>query len=811
MNRNDPSRETIKKARSRAFHPPRLDHESGSDSPSINAITKQMQNLELFQHESENPPNDSHDNPNYSLERMLRRLIQEETKKLSQPTNSYNDRNNNRNQYRYNNNYRNNQYRNNSYQQYNNNRGNFDQYNKGTENQYNRNENQYNRNDNQYNRRNGENRPGPNRYQNNNNNESPYKQDPPPRPNSPSATLAVLEEENSGFIESLSSGDINNSYNQENEYFSDNDNYFDDDLQVHEDDFDELYAAQQRIPKPSTRQLRPRNETGKVNKVNSQKKVDFVDPPVRRKSRKQKQATQQLDNHMGSPSHVEQNFKLPAFQSSVPNPENLPVPPPPMPTTGLASIFGDSSLNKTQKPVGSQWTDIRNKNNNEMDIDSPPVEKETEKETEKLPSQNYSQAPLNTPTQNKTPPSKASQQKSPVTQRDKQKNVRRNNKKITALAQNIIRKEPYNVATDILNRTADISFGQLLRIAPSLRRQFTGACRTARTLAVLDELPKQMQNTTALYAVFYLHSLPIRTLIDSGASKSCISLNLTQRLKLTIQEPSTAVFMLGNGDRHASLGIINDLPLKPNGTAVVPVSMEVLPTTPADIIVGNDWLRIAHAKIDYQTRKMWIHHGKPRSIPISYERQRMDLISPWSNNESSLNEVIDSDVTDDECSDDSGIDSTSDTYSTDSEEDVSPLEEMLTNEYWLGDELYPIVEITHPLELFPNNDVLQVVVAEEISLSITAYQTYDIPIISQHRSSNTFIFELNTSLPDYIEIYSGILYPSDTTYRISIINMSETENYNIKLGFMIGELVPVTSDSQGYDLVNETITIKGPT
>ncbi|KAG2211077.1 hypothetical protein INT45_009771, partial [Circinella minor] len=233
------------------------------------------------------------------------------------------------------------------------------------ENQYNRNENQYNRNDNQYNRRNGHNRPGPNRYQNNNNNESPYKQDLPPRPNSPSATSAVLEEENSGFIGSLSSGDINNSYNQENEYFSDNDDYFDDDLQVHEDDFDELYAAQQHIPKPSTRQLRPRNET---------------DPPVRRKSRKQKQATQQPDKHMGSPLHVEQNFKLPAFQSSVPNPENLPVPSPPMPTTGLASIFGDSSLNKTQKPVGSQWTDIRNKNNNEMDIGSPPVEKETEKE-----------------------------------------------------------------------------------------------------------------------------------------------------------------------------------------------------------------------------------------------------------------------------------------------------------------------------------------------------------------------------------------------------------------------------------------------
>ncbi|KAI7858231.1 hypothetical protein BDC45DRAFT_531987 [Circinella umbellata] len=50
-----------------------------------------------------------------------------------------------------------------------------------------------------------------------------------------------------------------------NEYYDirDDNEYYDDDLQIHEENFDELYAAQQRAPLPRTRQLRPRNVTGK--------------------------------------------------------------------------------------------------------------------------------------------------------------------------------------------------------------------------------------------------------------------------------------------------------------------------------------------------------------------------------------------------------------------------------------------------------------------------------------------------------------------------------------------------------------------
>ncbi|KAG2216810.1 hypothetical protein INT45_013822 [Circinella minor] len=453
-----------------------------------------MQNLELYQHESDPTRNDYQNNSPYDLERLLRRLIQEETKRITQTTNPYNnrwDRNNNRNQYNNNGN-RNNQYRhNNPYQSHGNNRGNDNQY---------QNNNPYqpygnNRgNDNQQNRRFGESRPGESRFRNNENNEPAYRKTNPTRPNSPSATLAVMEEKDTVYEEmpfdfNLINQEFEDEYiydNEEdyntNEYYDirDDNDYYDDDLQIHEENFDELYAVQQRAPLPRTRQLRPRNETGKVNKINSQKKVDFVDPPVRRKSRKQKQATQLQDNHMNSQTYQERNGAASTLQNveptTIPNIENLPLPPPPLPTTGLASTFGESSLNKAQNITGNQWTEIRN--NNDMDIDSPPNEKETKKFNKK-----FSQPPLNSFDKTKNVTFTKPKQSGAVTQKDNKTAIQKNTKKMTDITKSIIRKEPYNVSTDILNRTADISFGQLLRLAPSLRRQFSSTYDQASDLS----------------------------------------------------------------------------------------------------------------------------------------------------------------------------------------------------------------------------------------------------------------------------------------------------------------------------------------
>ena len=132
--KNNPSKEKINQARTKAFHPPNLNVDSGSNSPSIDTLTKQMQKLELFQHESNYPNNNN--TANASLEGMLRRLIQEETRKLNEPRYRYNDNRYHRNQYRNNNN---------NYRPYNNNARHQEENDHEYEPKYNQRSQRYNR------------------------------------------------------------------------------------------------------------------------------------------------------------------------------------------------------------------------------------------------------------------------------------------------------------------------------------------------------------------------------------------------------------------------------------------------------------------------------------------------------------------------------------------------------------------------------------------------------------------------------------------------------------------------------------------
>ncbi|KAI8136825.1 hypothetical protein BJV82DRAFT_485100, partial [Fennellomyces sp. T-0311] len=83
-------------------------------------------------------------------------------------------------------------------------------------------------------------------------------------------------------------------------------------------------------------------------------------------------------------------------------------------------------------------------------------------------------------------------------------------------------KPPYDIARDTLNQPADITIGQLIQLVPFLKRQLIAARRRKTyTVAVLDETDNgnASSHTTALYSIFHIYSIPVKTLIDSSASK----------------------------------------------------------------------------------------------------------------------------------------------------------------------------------------------------------------------------------------------------------------------------------------------------
>ncbi|KAI7859031.1 hypothetical protein BDC45DRAFT_565124 [Circinella umbellata] len=428
------SNKIIQQAKTHAFHSPNLNQPSGDKSPSIDILTSKMKNLELYQHEAAVPPSHYEKHPN-GLEQMIWRVVQEETRKASPSYNRSNDYHNSN----YGPPYRSNHYPNNrnNYRGYNSrypndkNENNYQAENSYRNTEYQRNKYNYDQN-NEHNR--------PQEYHRPTDYQRPTDY-PPRRPNNNNNNTPSVDEE--------------------------------------------LFAAQPPSSHKTIRQLRPRNETDKVQKnENTQKKVDFKDPPVRRKSKNKRQATSQQIVHMPPLSHDPGNNDFsaqPTFGNINKNNVNLSTSQNTKPTTDFQSAFGKTAFSnqptsawnpptRPSTPEGNQWTQLRS-NVDDMEISTPPSEKEAD----------------------------------------------------------IIPMEPkpkqltYNIGSDILNRNAEISFGQLLKVAPSLCRQFTKACKTARSLNVLDDASnRRSPNTTALYAEFYINKTPIRCLVDSGASRTCI-------------------------------------------------------------------------------------------------------------------------------------------------------------------------------------------------------------------------------------------------------------------------------------------------
>ncbi|KAG2211528.1 hypothetical protein INT45_007797 [Circinella minor] len=780
--------EIVQQAKTHAFHPPNLNQPSGDESPSIDILTSKMKNLELYQHEAAVPTSHYEKHP-YGLEQMIRRVVQEETRKTSPSYNCPNDYHNPN----YRSSYRSNHYPNsrNNYRGYNSRYPNDkNENNYQAENSYRNTENQ--RNKYNYNQNDEHNRPQeyersadyqrlsdyqrrtdyqPQRTNNNNN-------------NTPSGTLALLEENDHTKYDNNTNLPLNEFFLDDYENKGKYNNIVD----------EELFAAQPPSSRKNGRQLRPRNETA---------------------------ASQQIV-HMPPLSHDQgnnNNFSVqPTFENINNNNVNISTSQSIKPTTDFQSTFGKTAFSnqatsawnpptRPSTPEGKQWTQLRS-NVDDMEISTPPSEKETDV-ISLVPTQSSS-TQINDQTSNikktqhqrnnNTLKKKGSDTKNTI---PRKKNIARaiQKKPTTHLHEPKFKQPTYDIGSDILNRNAEISFGQLLKVAPSLRRQFAKACKMARSLNVLDDASnRRSPNTTALYAEFYINKTPIRCLVDSGASRTCISRQLVKRLGLDIQEPSLAIFMLGNGDRHASLGIITNLQLKPGNTEIVPISAEVLPSCPVDIIIGNNWLKIARANIDYQTRIMTINYKTNRKIPVTYECFHTN---GWYDNTSPVDQIDDSESSDDRYDSDS-TDNLSDEFSsTDSEEESSPLDEMLANEYYFGEELFPMSEQIDPFQIIKLNDELQVITKEELAMNPNTYHTYDIILSSVIRTSNTYIFEQANELPKHIVIYSGILHPNDSTYRISIINMSENNQAEIPSDIIVGNLIPITTNTQGYELATD--------
>ncbi|EIE91156.1 hypothetical protein RO3G_15867 [Rhizopus delemar RA 99-880] len=180
----------------------------------------------------------------------------------------------------------------------------------------------------------------------------------------------------------------------------------------------------------------------------------------------------------------------------------------------------------------------------------------------------------------------------------------------------------YDIATDILDRPANATFRDLINDVPKYRRQLAGFCRTRRTATKNQDSQQTVAiieddefNTTAVYSKTTIGDHRIRTLIDCGAAKTCMSKALADKLGLSIDAASETIFTMGNGTKQAGLGVIYDVPVEVKENMIIPCTVEVLPSCPTHFILGNNWLIRAKAKIDFNSE----------SLKVSYKNQKAEL------------------------------------------------------------------------------------------------------------------------------------------------------------------------------------------
>ena len=112
---------------------------------------------------------------------------------------------------------------------------------------------------------------------------------------------------------------------------------------------------------------------------------------------------------------------------------------------------------------------------------------------------------------------------------------------------------------------------------------------------------------------------PFEAIIDTGASDTVLSHTVVRKLGLMdMMEQSDMSFLTAGGHVEVPMGVLRDLPIG-LGSLSLPVDAMVTPANSYNVLVGNDFLRMAAADIclSNNTLKLRIGAEHYEEVPIT--------------------------------------------------------------------------------------------------------------------------------------------------------------------------------------------------
>ena len=133
--------------------------------------------------------------------------------------------------------------------------------------------------------------------------------------------------------------------------------------------------------------------------------------------------------------------------------------------------------------------------------------------------------------------------------------------------------------------------------------------------AYLTEMPRSLN--TVVKAQVLIGGQPFEGILDTGASDSAISMDVVRRLKLLDRmTPSDLTFLTAGGSSERPEGVLLALPIR-----IGRLDTMVTPAQNYNILVGNDWLRMAGADMLLSKSILRIRLGAEQweDVPIDVE------------------------------------------------------------------------------------------------------------------------------------------------------------------------------------------------
>ena len=125
---------------------------------------------------------------------------------------------------------------------------------------------------------------------------------------------------------------------------------------------------------------------------------------------------------------------------------------------------------------------------------------------------------------------------------------------------------------------------------------------------------------TVVQAQVTVLEIPFEAIIDTGASDTVVSHSVVRQLGLMDKlEHSDVTFLSANGRTETPMGLLKELPIGV-GNLRKPIDAMVTAAESYDVLVGNDYLRMAHADICLSTNTLRVRMGLDQyeeEVPIS--------------------------------------------------------------------------------------------------------------------------------------------------------------------------------------------------